>query len=81
MKIPWEIKYLPAPWRWFGEDGLIDFHTRTNTEITAWIVQSGLLGPLMCLGYRPEEEPRPYRLYYFRLGRASRSWRKYENPL
>lgn len=29
--IPWEFGYLPTPWRWYGEMGLVDLWVYKDT--------------------------------------------------
>jgi hypothetical protein len=50
MNIPWELRYLFTPRRWFGEGGLIDLHTWTAEQGHRWIIDNGLICPLTELG-------------------------------
>ena len=73
--IPWEIRFLFTPWRWFGEEGLIHIYTHTREEARRWIVEQGLVGCLMELGATFAPVPNS-RYVSLRIGSYQWNWAK-----
>jgi hypothetical protein len=75
--IPWELRYLFTPWRWFGEWGLTDLYAWTDEEGRRWIIAQGLVHCLMELGADFDAELAPNRRHVvFRIGSYQWAWVK-----